>query len=117
MANSIIRQPRTLCSSSIRFPDIVSDGLPVRAIDFIGSSPYPRRVMLDRSQHLKLFLTGSGDGQEDVDVVLVDKRVQNELNRHPVNWDRFFRAVPRVSHFKFNSAQEVHFMQLFGSYR
>ena len=74
-------------------------------------------LMLDRSQHLKLFLTGSGDGQEDVDVVLVDKRVQKELNRHPINWERLFKAVRRVSHFKFNSAQQDHFMQVFGSYR
>jgi hypothetical protein len=74
--------------------------------------------MLDRSQHLKLFLSGSGDdNQEDVDVVLTDKRVQKELNRHPVNWERLFKAVRRVSHFKFNSAQEDHFMWMFSRYR
>jgi hypothetical protein len=73
--------------------------------------------MLDRSQHLKLFLTGSGDGQEDVDVVLVDKRVQKELNRHPVNWERLFKAVRKVSHFKFDAVQEMHFKWVFGSYR
>jgi hypothetical protein len=73
--------------------------------------------MLDRSQHLKLFLTGSGDSQGDVDVVLTDKRVQKELGRHPVNAERLFRAVRRDSHFKFNSAQENHFMWVFGSYR
>jgi hypothetical protein len=77
---------------------------------------WPR--MLDRSQHLKLFLSGSGDdNQEDVDVVLTDKRVQKELNRHPVNWERLFKAVRRVSHFKFNSAQEDHFMWMFSRYR
>ena len=70
-------------------------------------------LMLDRSQHLKLFLTGSGDNQEDIDVVLTDKRVQKELNRHPVNWERLFNAMRRVSHFKFNSAQEDHFMWVF----
>jgi len=30
--------------------------------------------MLDRAQHLKLFLTGSGDSQKDVDAVLSDHR-------------------------------------------
>jgi len=74
--------------------------------------------MLDRSQHLKLFLSGSGDdNQEDVDAVLTNTRVLKELNRHPINWERLFKAVRRVSHFKFNSAQENHFMQVFGSYR
>jgi hypothetical protein len=73
--------------------------------------------MLDRSQHLKLFLTGSGDSKEDADTVLSDKRVQKELNRHPVNWERLFKVVRRVSDFKFNSAQEHHFMWLFSRYR
>jgi hypothetical protein len=73
--------------------------------------------MLDRSQHLKLFLTGSGDSQEDADAVLSDKRVQEELDRHPVKTERLFKAVRRVSHFKFNSAQEDQFLYLFGRYR
>jgi hypothetical protein len=74
--------------------------------------------MLDRSQHLKLFLSGSGDdSQEDIDVVLTDKRVQKELNRHPVNWERLFKAVRRASHFKFDSDQENHFKWVFGCYR
>jgi len=73
--------------------------------------------MLDRSQHLKLFLTSSGDNQEDVDVILSDTRVQKELDRHAVNWERLFKAVRRVSHFKFNSAQKDHFMWLFSRYR
>jgi hypothetical protein len=73
--------------------------------------------MLDRSQHLKLFLVGSGDNQEDVDVVLSDKRIQKELVRHPVNAERLLKAVCRASHFKFNSAQENSFMWLFSRYR
>ena len=73
--------------------------------------------MLDRTQHMRLFLIGSGDNQEDVDVVLIDKRVQRELGRHPVNWERLYKAVRRVSHFKFDSAQENSFMHLFGRYR
>jgi hypothetical protein len=73
--------------------------------------------MLDRSQHLKLFLVGSGDDQEDVDVVLSDTRIQKELNRHPINWEKLFRAVRRVSHFKFNAAHQNSFMQVFGRYR
>jgi hypothetical protein len=80
-------------------------------------SSYAGRTMLDRSQHLKLFLTGSGDDQEDVDVVLADKRVQKQLNRHPVDWERLFKAVRRVSDFEFNSAQQNAFMWLFGRYR
>ena len=74
-------------------------------------------AMLDRSQHLKLFLSGSGDGQEDVDVVLADSRVKKELNRHPVNWERLFKAVRKVSRFKFDAVQEMHFKWVFGSYR
>jgi len=73
--------------------------------------------MLDRSQHLKLFLTGSGDNQEDSDAVLSDRRVQKELDRHPVNPCRLFKVVRRVSHFELNSAQEDHFMWLFNQYR
>jgi hypothetical protein len=73
--------------------------------------------MLDRSQHLKLFLTGTGDTQEDTDVVLSDKRVQKELDRHPVNSERLLKAVRRVSHFEFNSYQEYQFLFLFGRYR
>jgi hypothetical protein len=73
--------------------------------------------MLDRSQHLKLFLTGSGDSQEDAAVVVSDKRVQKELNRHPLNTERLFKAVRRVSHFRFNSSQEDEFVFLFGRYR
>jgi hypothetical protein len=73
--------------------------------------------MLDRSQHLKLFLSGSGDGQEDVDAVLADTRVQKQLNRHPVDWERLLKAVRRVSRFKFDSAQQNSFMHLFGRYR
>jgi hypothetical protein len=73
--------------------------------------------MLDRSQHLKLFLVGSGDAQEDAANVAADKRVQKELYRHPLNWERLYKAVRRVSHFKFNPAQIDAFMQLFGRYR
>jgi hypothetical protein len=73
--------------------------------------------MLDRSQHLKLFLTGSGDAQEDVDAILADTWVQKQLNRHPIDWERLFAAVRRVSDFEFNSAQENAFMWLFGRYR
>jgi len=73
--------------------------------------------MLDRSQHLKLFLIGSGDNQEDAAAVISDKRIQKELSKHPVNWERLFKAVRRVSHFEFSSAQKDSFMQLFGRYR
>lgn len=73
--------------------------------------------MLDRSHHLGLFLTGSGDDQEDVAAVLSDKRVQKELVRHPIKSDRLLKAVRRVSHFKLSSHQEYEFIWLFGRYR
>jgi len=60
--------------------------------------------MLDRSQHLKLFLTGSGDSQEDADLVVSDWWVREELNRHPVKPKRLLTAVRQVSHFKFYSS-------------
>jgi hypothetical protein len=53
--------------------------------------------MIDRSYHLKLFLAGSGDNQEDVDVILSDTLVQKELDRHPVNSDRLFKAVRYIT--------------------
>jgi len=49
--------------------------------------------MLDRLQHLKLFLTGSGDSQEDVELVLSDEFVQDELYRHPIDVWRLLDAV------------------------
>ena len=73
--------------------------------------------MLDRSQHLKLFLTGSGDSPEDVDAVLSDQRVRKEIERHPIKWERLYKAVRRVSRFEFSSSQQNSFMQLFGRYR
>jgi hypothetical protein len=74
-------------------------------------------AMLDRPQHLKLFLTGSGDSQEDAATVAADERVRKELVRHPINVERLLRAVRRVSHFKFDSTQQNAFVQLFGRYR
>ena len=73
--------------------------------------------MLDRPQHLKLFLFGSGDSREDADAVVSDKRVQKELDRHPINASRLFKAIRRISQFKFNSSQEDEFLYLFGRYR
>jgi len=73
--------------------------------------------MLDRSQHLKLFLTGSGDSEEEAGIVLSDQWVQEELDRHPLNPERLLWVVRRVSHFAFSSAQEHQFFWLFGRYR
>jgi hypothetical protein len=73
--------------------------------------------MLDREQHLKLFLSGSGDTEEDVAVVLSDVRVRKELDRQPVNAPRLFKAVRRVSHFSRLIGLEDQFMVVFGRYR
>lgn len=73
--------------------------------------------MLDRSQHLKLFLTGSGVFSAVTETVISDKRVQKELDRHPVNAGRLFKTIRRLSRFKFSSSQEDDFLFLFGSYR
>src|SRR4029077_2534709 len=48
--------------------------------------------------------------------VLSDNRVQKELDRHPVNCERLLKALRRVPHFKFNSAQVDHFMWVFSRY-
>ena len=69
-----------------------------------GALPEADPVMLDRSQHLKLFLIGSGDSQEDADLVVSDWWVREELNRHPVKPKRLLTAVRQVSHFKFYSS-------------
>jgi len=73
--------------------------------------------MLDRSQHLKLFLTGSGDSMEDADLVLSDEFVQDELDRHPVKPDRLFKAVRRASHWTELNSKEDQFLFVFGRYR
>jgi hypothetical protein len=70
--------------------------------------------MLDRTQHLKLFLTGSGDTQKDVDAVLSDQWVREELDRHPIDVWRLLDAVRRVSQFGF---QEDQFLHLFSRYK
>src|SRR5215813_12982539 len=70
--------------------------------------------MLDRQQHLKLFLTGSGDSQEDADRVVSDERVQEELNQQPVNTGRLINAIRQVSKFRFPEDQ---FLVLFSRYK
>jgi len=73
--------------------------------------------MLDRQHHLKLFLTGCGDSQEDADAVAADKRVRKELDRHPLDSERLLKAVRRVSHFEFGPFQADEFLAVFGRYR
>jgi hypothetical protein len=73
--------------------------------------------MLDRSQHLRLFLIGSGDSQEDTAVVLSDTQVREELNYHPINSERLLRAVREVSQFELNAQQRDAFRSVFGQYR
>ena len=70
--------------------------------------------MLDRAQHLKLFLIGSGDSQKDVDTILSDQWVREELDRHPLNPKRLLWVMRRVSQFR---VQENQFLALFGRYR
>lgn len=70
--------------------------------------------MLDRSQHLKLFLIGSGDTQKDADTVVSDKWVREELDRHPLNPERLLWVMRRVTQFR---VQENEFLKLFGRYR
>jgi hypothetical protein len=121
------RAPSARLSVEIRYlllvipPDLFSlFCLSLRFTGLLRSAAFRRilpALMLDRLQHLKLFLTGSGDSQEDADAVISDKRIQKELNKHPVNWKRLFKAVRRISHFEFSSAQQNSFMHLFGRYR
>ena len=73
--------------------------------------------MLDRSQHLRLFLTGSGDSQEDIVAVLSDTQVRQELNYHPINSERLLRAVREVTQFELSDTQRDTFRALFGRYR
>ena len=73
--------------------------------------------MFDRSQHLKLFLTGSGDSKEDANLVLSDEFVQGELDRHPVKPERSFKAVCRASHWTELNSKEDQFPFVFGRYR
>jgi hypothetical protein len=73
-------------------------------------------VMLDRLQHLELFLKGSGDNPEDTAAVVSNKRVQKEIYRHPLDSERLFKAVCRASNFEFSSHQTSEFVWLFGRY-
>jgi hypothetical protein len=70
--------------------------------------------MLDRAQHLKMFLVGSGDTQKDADRVVSDKWVQEELNRHPLNPKRLLWVMRRVSQF---CVPENDFLRLFWRYK
>ena len=73
--------------------------------------------MLDRDQHLRIFLIGSGDSQEDTAVVLSDTQVRQELSYHPINSERLLRAVREVSQFEFSANQRDEFRSVFGRYR
>jgi hypothetical protein len=73
--------------------------------------------MLDRSQHLRIFLIGSGDSQEDAVAVLSDYQVRQELNRHPINSHRLLCAVREVAHFELSAKQRDDFRSVFGQYR
>ena len=73
--------------------------------------------MLDRSQHLKLFLIGSGDSEKDADAVVADKWVQEELNRHSLRPERLLWVIHRVSRFKMYSSLESQFFRVFGRYK
>ncbi len=72
--------------------------------------------MLDRSQHLRLFLIGSGCSRENADLIAVDKCVQSELNQQPVNAPSLLEAVNLASNFTLSSEQEFQFLALFGRY-
>jgi hypothetical protein len=73
--------------------------------------------MLDRANHLRIFLIGSGDNQEDIAVVLSDYQVRRELNHHPINSQRLLCAVREVSQFELNDKQRDAFRSVFGQYR
>lgn len=73
--------------------------------------------MLDRSQHLRIFLIGSGDSQEDAVAVLSDAQVCKELNCHPINSQRLLCAVRDVAQFELNDKQRDAFRSVFGQYR
>jgi hypothetical protein len=73
--------------------------------------------MLDRSQHLKLFLTSSGCGWQNADLILSNARVWFALNQQPVNALGLLEAVNQASEFTLNPVQEREFLALFGRYR
>jgi hypothetical protein len=71
--------------------------------------------MLDRSQHLRLFLTGSKCSPEEVTRILSDESVNFEVNQQPVDAVRLLKAVnlaaPNIS------LEEQAFLAVFGRYR
>ena len=73
--------------------------------------------MIDRHQHLKLFLTGSGCGRDNADLILSNARVWFALNQQPVNALGLLEAVNQASQFTLNRKQESEFLALFGRYR
>jgi hypothetical protein len=72
--------------------------------------------MLDRSQHLRLFLVGSGCSREDADRISVDKCVQVVLNQQPVDAQWLLEAINRASQFTLSREKEPEFLALFGRY-
>jgi hypothetical protein len=70
--------------------------------------------MLDRLQHLRIFLTGSGCDKDKVNSILADEYVQSELNRQPVNPLALLEAMNRVSTI---TVERHQFSALFGRYR
>jgi hypothetical protein len=73
--------------------------------------------MLDRSQHLKMFLTSSGCGRDNANLILSNARVWFVLNQQPVDALGLLEAVDRASQFTLNREQESEFLAVFGRYR
>jgi len=70
--------------------------------------------MLDRLQHLRIFLIGSGCDKDKVNSILADEYVQSELNQQPVNPLALLKAMNRVSKI---TVEQHEFSALFGRYR
>jgi hypothetical protein len=73
-------------------------------------------AMLDRTQHLRIFLAGSGCSRDNADRISVDKCVQVVLNQQPVDAQWLLEAVNRVSPFTLSREKEPEFLALFGRY-
>jgi len=71
--------------------------------------------MLDRLQHLKLFLSGCNVPQEDIKIVLDDMGVRSLLGTHPMNTVRLLKLIEDITPLDEHCKQQ--FSTVFGRYR
>jgi hypothetical protein len=71
--------------------------------------------MLDRMQHLRLFLTGIGCDEIVVEIVVSDPEVKKQLDKHPVDVDNLLTTISRS--YQLSAVNRQQFKYVFERYR